>query len=162
MDEVLRFQIDRWREAVAGDAADEVVVLDGDPFKLYYSWASLRVGHINEAEWHAAVQAVRRLFVDGDYGLADLILYADPGLEELRRRRDLDTTRQRRNFELHTSMSPHFREWYRSVAELDRQRVVWEHPADGLSESLLALGRRPARSGPQLFDRLLARIETHA
>ncbi len=159
MDEILRYQIDRWREAVAADARGEVVVLDGDPFKLYYSWASWKVGHIDESRWLEEVQATRRLFVEGDYGVADLILYADPGLEELRRRRDSDTTRLRRNFELHTSMRPHFRQWYESVADLDRQRVVWKHPHDGLSEGLLNLGRRAARSDPQLFDRLFASLD---
>lgn len=158
IDEILRYQIGRWREAVVADARGEVVVLDGDPFKLYYSWAAWRVGRIDESEWRKQAEAARRLFANGDYGLADLIVYADPGLEELRRRRDSDATRRRRNFELHASMRPHFRQWYESVADLDRQRVLWEHPDEGLSEELLAIGRRPARSEPQHFDRILARL----
>lgn len=159
MDEILRYQIGRWQRAVAADVSGEVVVLDGDPFKLYYTWASWRVGHIIESEWSEAVEAARHLFVEGDYGLADLILYADPSLAELRRRRDSDATRTRRNFELHTSMRPFFRSWYESMAQIDPRRVVWEHPPGGLNGELLALGQRPERSGPHLFDSLLARLE---
>ena len=159
MEEILRYQIERWRKAVAADARGEIVVLDGDPFKLYYSWASWRVGHITDEQWSEALEAARHQFVEGNYGLADLILYADPGLEELRRRRDADATRLRRNFELHTSMRPHFRAWYESVAALDRHRVVWEHPDGGLTDELLAIGRRPERSDPRLFEKLLAHLE---
>jgi hypothetical protein len=156
IDEILRYQIDRWRRATAADARGEVMVLDGDPFKLYYSWASWRVGHITEADWNAAVEATRRHFVVGDYGLADLVLYTDPGDDELRRRKHADTTRTRRNFDLHTTMRPHFRRWYEAVARLDERRVIWDHPADGMTERLLAVGPRPMRSDPQLFDRILA------
>jgi hypothetical protein len=145
---------------VTADEDGGIVVLDGDPFKLYYSWACRRVGRIGEAEWHAAVDATRRLFLQGDCGLADLVLYADPDVAELRRRRDLDERRRRRNFELHTSLTPHFREWFRAVAELDPHRVVWEHPAMGLDPALLAIGGRQSRSDVHRFDNLIARLES--
>jgi len=38
MEEINRYQIKRWRDAVEADARGKRVVLDGDPFKLYYSW----------------------------------------------------------------------------------------------------------------------------
>src|SRR5438128_7818485 len=44
----------------------EVVVLNGDPCKLYYNWASWKVGHSTEAEWTAALELTRRQFVTGD------------------------------------------------------------------------------------------------
>lgn len=156
IDEVLRYQIDRWRDAVRRDATGELVVLDGDPVKLYYSWASRRVGSMTEAEWDTVAATTRRHFVDGDYGLADLVLYADPGENELRRRKHADHTRSRRNFELHMAMTPFFFQWYRSISDLDPTRVVWEHPDHGLTPELLALGRRERRSAPELFDRLVA------
>lgn len=155
-DDVLGYQIDRWRTAVA--AGPEVVFLDGDPFKLYYSWACWRIGRIDKPTWREEVRVARELFVGGDYGIADLILYADPGLDELYRRKAADTTRQRRNFEPHTQMRPYFREWYEAVADLDPRRVLWEHPTGGVSEDHLSVGPRPGRSDPDLFDHLLARL----
>lgn len=157
-DEILRHQIGRWRRSVASDARGEVVVLDGDPFKLYYSWAARRLGNLTEAEWDAVVEMTRRQFVAGDYGLADLVLYSDPGEDELRQRKEADNTRARRNFELHTSMTPYFRQWYEAVRCLDPTRVVWEHPSGGLTADLLAVGKRPSRSDPELFDVLLASL----
>src|SRR4051794_5201410 len=65
MDENLHYQIDRWREAVACDARGELVVLDGDPFKLYYSWASWKVGHISESSWREHAEEARCRFVEG-------------------------------------------------------------------------------------------------
>lgn len=158
IDEILRYQIDRWRQATAADARGELMVLDGDPFKLYYSWATWIVGQITNSEWFEAVEATRRHFVAGDYGLSDLVLYTDPGESELRRRKRADATRTRRNFDLHTAMRPHFRRWYEAVARLDERRVIWDHPAEGLTEQLLAVGPRPTRSNPQLFDRVLANL----
>lgn len=154
-DIVLRYQIERWRQSVALDADGQVVVLDGDPFKLYYHWAERRVGALTGPDWLATVDVTRRHFIEGDYGLADLVLYSDPGAEALRVRKEADPTRSRRNFERNTAMRPFFRQWYEAVGALDQRRVVWEHPPDGLAEHLLAIGPRPSRGDPQLFDDLL-------
>lgn len=162
IDQILRYQVERWHHAVAADAAGELVVLDGDPFKLYYSWAEWRTGALDESEWEATVETTRRQFIDEDYGIADLVLYSDPGEAELRRRKEADRTRSRRGFERHTAMRPHFAQRYQAVSTLDPNRVVWEHPAEGLSDDLLELRRRRSRSDPGLFDHLLARLPTKA
>jgi GNAT superfamily N-acetyltransferase len=101
IDEIVRYQIERWHRAIAADGRGKVVVLDGDPFKLYYSWASWRVGHAgmgtsgdgpeggtttgcsspvtkHRDRVDRSQEATRRHFVAGDYGLADLVLYAAP------------------------------------------------------------------------------------
>lgn len=158
IEQVLRHQVERWRQAVVDDAAGEVVVLDGDPFKLYFSWAEWRLGRITAPEWEARVDVARGHFLSGDHGLADLVLYSDPGEDELRRRKVGDHTRSRRNFERHTAMRRYVRRWYEAVAHLDPTRVVWEHPAGGLSDDLLGLGPRARRSDPALLDELLAHL----
>ena len=96
--------------------------------------------------------------MSGGYGLADVVLYADPGDEELLRRKQDDPARRRRNFELHSAMRPHFRAWYEAVAVLDPDRVIWEHPPEGVSPALLKIGRRPRRSNLASFDRLLEQL----
>jgi hypothetical protein len=158
MDEVRRYQLARWREALRADAAGEIVVLDGDPFKLYYAYAQRALGEITAAGWDAEVALFRPLVAAGDHGLADLVLYADPGDAELARRREADATRSRRNFARHTAMRPAFRRWYEGVSALDPARVVWEHPRAGLTADLLALAPRSPRSGADLFDRLLTAV----
>ena len=157
-DEVRRYQLDRWAEAVEADRAGEVIVLDGDPFKLYYAWAQRALGLADEPVWADEVSVARSRFASGALGLADVVLYDDPGVDELSRRRAADTTRTRRRFDLHTSMRPFFRAWYESVASLDPARVVWRHPPDGVTTEVLAVGRRDPRDGVELFDQVLARL----
>lgn len=160
MDAVLRYQVDRWRQAVAHDGHGELVVLDGDPSKLYFSWALRQEGALSEGEWQQAIETVRTQFATGDLGLADLVLYSDPGEHELRRRKASDRTRSRRNFERNTALRSHFHRWYQSLSALDPARVIWEHPAGGLTDAHLALGSRPSRSDPELLDRLLEGLPT--
>jgi hypothetical protein len=131
------------------------MVLDGDPFKLYYAWAQLRLNLISAAEWRRQVEATKALFRSADCGLADLVLYSDPGEEELRRRKAADTTRSRGNFEVHTAMRPCFRRWYEAVATLDPGRVIWEQPAGGTAALTLQLGPREQRSHPGLVDAIV-------
>jgi len=57
-------------------------------------------------------------------------------------------------------MRVHFEERYDAVASLDSTRVVWTHPEAGLTDELLAIGRRSARSEVHLFDTLLDRLTT--
>lgn len=161
MDEILRYQIGRWRHAVAADEQGETVVLDGDPFKLYLDWARWRAGASSESQWEAAVAVARRSVAAGDLGLADLILYSDPGEEELRRRKESDRTRSRRNFARNTAMRHRFRQWYEAVGALDADRVIWEHPSEGLGDRHLQVGRRSGRSAPATFDALLGLLPTN-
>lgn len=157
-EEIHRFQLDRWQQAVSADAAGEVIVLDGDPFKLYYDWAQRQLDQISESTWSEEVDRARNLFNRGAYGLADVVLYSDPGIDELTRRKSQDTSRRRRNFERHTAMRPYFRQWYEAVASLDPARVIWHLPATGIPDTLIALGPRQVRSGSDLFDRLMQEL----
>ena len=127
---MLRYQLERWRHAVAADANGELVVLDGDPFKLYFAWASWRAGALTELAWNAPPADARSSFVAGDLGFADLVLYSDPGEDELRRRKAADSSRSRRNFERNTAMRFSFRRWYETMSELDPQRFGSIHPKD--------------------------------
>jgi hypothetical protein len=158
MDEILQFQVERWRTAVAADEQGETIVLDGDPFKLYFNWAMWRAGTTSDAEWKDATVEARGSVAAGDLGLADLILYGDPGVDELRRRKESDPTRSRRNFDRNTAMRQSFRKWYQCVGLLDADRVIWEHPAHGLSERHLGVGRRQDRSSVTTVDALLASL----
>ena len=166
LDEVLRAQRVRWRAAVHADGRGAVIVLDGDPLKLWYTHAERVLGEIGDAAWQAAIDDARRDLGNGDLGFADLVLYADPGVDELRRRKDGDGSRTRRNFERHTAMAPSFRRWYEALADADAARgdptrVIWEHPVtglDGVVHGASATARRD-RSDPDLLDAVLARLD---
>ena len=156
--DVEAFQIGRWAEAVARSAAGEVVILDGDPFKLWYDLALWRLGHIDEHVWRASAAAARARFVAGDYGFADLILYDDPGPDELTRRRDADTTRARSRFDLHLAMRPFMRAWYEAVDRTDPGRVHWGPRPPDPTTVLAPMRPRTERSAPSLVDAVLADV----
>jgi hypothetical protein len=151
LDAVLAAQRRRWRDAVEIDAGGQDVVLDGDPLKLWYTYAELRLGDVDADAWAAATAATTADVAAGALGFADVVCYADPGIDELVRRRAGDPTRTRRNFERHTAMRPYFRQWYESLAAIDPDRVIWEHPASGITPALAALGRRSSRSDPDML-----------
>jgi hypothetical protein len=75
---------------------------------------------------------------------------------ELRRRRDGDATRARRNFELHVRLAGPLREWYQAVERVAPGRVRWGLPDGGLPPDTL-LGR-PDRCDPALFDAVVGAL----
>ena len=70
-----------------------------------------------------------------------------------------DKTRTRRGFERHVLLRDSLLHWYRAIDELEPGRVRFGLPETGLAPDLLALGPRKVRSGAELFERLLARLD---
>jgi len=85
-------------------------------------------------------------------------LVSDIDEATLRARREADKTRTRRGFERHVLLRDSLLRWYRAIDELDPGRVRFGLPETGLTQDLLALGPHQVRSGADLFERLLARL----
>ena len=149
----------RWQEVLRREQRDGLVVVDVDPFKLHYVWTLWRTGQVPEAEWDLQREASRKAFSAGEYALADLYLVSDIDEATLRARRDADTTRTRGGFERHVRLRDSLLRWYRAIDELEPGRVRFGLPDSGLTPNLLALGTRRLRSGADLFERLLARLD---
>jgi len=149
----------RWQEVLRREQRDGLVVVDVDPFKLHYVWTLWRTGQVPEAEWDLQREASRKAFSAGEYALADLYLVSDIDEATLRARRDADTTRTRGGFERHVRLRDSLLRWYRAIDELEPGRVRFGLPDSGLTPDLLALGPRRLRSGADLFERLLARLD---
>lgn len=149
----------RWQEVLRREQRDGLVVVDVDPFKLHYVWTLWRTGQVPEAEWDLQREASRKAFSAGEYALADLYLVSDIDEATLRARRDADTTRTRGGFERHVRLRDSLLRWYRAIDELEPGRVRFGLPDSGLTPNLLALGPRRLRSGADLFERLLARLD---
>jgi hypothetical protein len=149
----------RWQEVLRREQRDGLVVVDVDPFKLHYVWTLWRTGQVPELEWDLQREASRKAFSAGDYALADLYLVSDIDEATLRARRDADTTRARGGFERHVRLRDALLRWYRAIDELELGRVRLGLPDSGLTPDLLALGPRRLRSGADLFERLLARLD---
>jgi hypothetical protein len=148
----------RWKEVLAREARDGLVVVDTDPFKLHYVWTLFRTGQVGELEWTMQRDAARDAFSAGRYALADVFLVSDIDAAVLRTRREADPSRARRNFERHVLLRDSLLRWYSAVDRLDPGRVVFGLPAAGLSPELLAKGTRERRSGRELFDQLMTEL----
>lgn len=152
----VRLNAARWSEALDMEASRGLAVCDTDPFKLHYAWSLWRVDAIDREAWRHEARVARLAFAEGELGLADLYLVDIPTSEELRVRREGDSTRKRRNFELHARLGGPIKEWYTAVDSLDPGRVRWELPDQPLSATSVC--RRKERTGTSLFDALLVAL----
>ena len=143
----------RWAQAVELEGAVGAAVCDGDPLKLHYSWCLQRVGLASMTRFQQEVAGVRRAFAEERLGLADLILVSIPPPPQLRDRRNGDSTRRRRSFEVNVRLGPALQEWYQAVDDLEPGRVRWDLPPSGVPGPLLRV--RGNRCDPRLIDALV-------
>lgn len=141
------------------ERGQRLVVVDTDPLKLHYVWTRWRSGNTSEREWDLLRERTREGFVAGRYALADLFLVADVDEVTLHERRERDATRTRGSVEQHALMRDSLLRWYRAIDELEPGRVRFELPEAGLTPDLLAITPRRVRSGAELFERLLTRLD---
>lgn len=120
----------RWAKVVATEAATGLAVCDTDPLKLHYSYCLARLEAGDWAMFDDGVRAYRRAIEARRQGMADLVACWIPDDAQLVEQREADTTRGRRNFELHRRMAGPLRDWYEALAALDPERVVWAFPED--------------------------------
>jgi hypothetical protein len=146
----------RWSQALNRERVSGLAVCDDDPLKLHYTWSLARMGTLSPHHWQAEVDVHRHAVAAGRIGFADLILVSEPSEAELRRRRDADTTRRRRNFELHVQLVQPLRQWYQAVERVGAARVFWELPPTGLPVGFPPVGK--GRCDLAAFDAVVAAL----
>jgi len=146
----------RWSQARALEQQSGLAVCDSDPLKLHYSWCLSMIGAEPKSRFDHELTAVRRAFATDALGLADLVLVSIPPPDVLRRQSQVDPTRQRRSFALHSLLGEHLRAWYEAVDALDPGRVIWDLPPTGLPLEMPT--PRAGRSDVSLIDELMTRL----
>jgi hypothetical protein len=150
-----RVAVARWRSALELERADGVAYCDTDPVKLHYAWGMAALGLAPRARFDRELAVTREAFRSGALGFADAVLVALPDVATLRRRRDGDATRHRRNFAKHVQLREPLQQWYAALDDLDPGRVTWHLPADGTP----ALPEpRARRCDLELLDALVAAL----
>lgn len=123
-----------------------LVVIDGDPFKgLWYSWV------YDDAATVAVVAAAYATEVArGRLSFPDLYVVLQADEAELRRRRDGDSTRTRRSFELHLRLIEPQRRYFEALAQAAPGSVIWlsGHPREEMVGTVLAAVAGPAIPRP--------------
>jgi hypothetical protein len=115
----------RWTHACEAKAEYEVAVCDTDPLKLHYSWCLARAGLTSTDDFACQLPLTRRAIEARRLGLADLVSCKIPSPDTLRRQKEHDTTRSRRNFDVNARLAGPLREWYQALADIDPGRVAW-------------------------------------
>ena len=118
----------RWAEAVEGETKYGIVLCDTDPLKLHYDYCLARIGAASWNSFDLGVAATTDAIRQKRLGLADIVLVSIPDDETLRRRRDSDPSRRRRNFDLHRQVGPYLTDWYSTLDQIEPGRVKWEFP----------------------------------
>lgn len=118
----------RWELAVETEQRVGHAVCDTDPLKLHYDYCLFRIGQVERHQLAAGAAATRQLIEQRRLGIADLIVCSIPNDEALSRQRVGDSTRTRRNFELHRRLAEPLREWYAALKTVDSPRVEWDFP----------------------------------
>ncbi|HEX8561291.1 MAG TPA: hypothetical protein VF668_24580 [Pyrinomonadaceae bacterium] len=113
----------QWRRARELAAGAPFAVLDGDPFKgLWYNW-------VYSGEGWDGVEAVAPLYraqVEArSLAFPDLYAVLTAPEKELRRRRDGDASRSRRNFEKHLLLAGPLLRYFDELREADAARVAF-------------------------------------
>jgi hypothetical protein len=106
-------QVDRWRLAESEAQTHPLVVLDGDPYQpLWYTWAYDFKG------WQGLdfMQAFYRpRIAEGALGFPHRYIILGATIEELRRRKEVDTSRRRGGFETHLRFIEPQRRYFRMM-----------------------------------------------
>jgi hypothetical protein len=114
-------QCDRWRRAIELEDEYEVVILDGDVFQpLWYNWSLQSLSsEETTVEQFAPVETIANFYrpklSEQEIGFPDryCILTADE--QTLRRRKTMDETRTRQNFEAHLKLNAPQRRYWESL-----------------------------------------------
>lgn len=119
----LERQVERFAVAQEQSKSYRLVILDGDPFQpLWYAWAYDFVGwqslDFMERFYWAKIQ-------NQMLGFPDLYFVFGASQIELRKRKENDSRRQRRNFETHLKIIEPQRRYFQAIQEFSPNRVCF-------------------------------------
>jgi hypothetical protein len=156
---------EQWRLARELASGAPFAVLDGDPFKgLWYNW-------VYASEGWERVDTVAPLYraqiEKGALAFPDLYLVLTAPEDELRKRRDGDPARSRRNFEKHLLLAGPLLRYFDELRKADSERaaIVETSPQEGLvgrvAEALERLPPRPPDS-LRLLNHMTSWLHSHS
>lgn len=152
-------QVERSLVAQEQSKLNRLVILDGDPFQpLWYNWAYNFVGwqdlEFMERFYRPKIQS-------GAIQFPDLYIILSTSEAELRRRKEMDSTRRRRGFETHLRMIGPQRRYFRAMQCVSPHRVYFleagaiETSVELIQKEAYGSGRHSRDESEDLFDKML-------
>lgn len=109
----LNMQVSRWELAKEISESGKVAILDGDHLQpIWYNWILEDIGLQPVSE---VLAFYSKAFFNGSLGFPDVYVILSLGVDDLRLRKERDTTRSRRNFETHLRLIEPQREYFESL-----------------------------------------------
>src|SRR5215207_2766245 len=119
---------ERWRQAMAIEAASTRAFCDGDPLKLHYDYCLARIGLLPWERFDRGAEACRSAIRAHRLGIADLVVCSIPDAATLDERKQADDIRRRSNFAVNRRLGPALHDWYSTLEQLDPGRIRWTFP----------------------------------
>lgn len=158
----LERQVDRWGKAQQAAKTHAVAVLDGDPFQpLWYNWS---FDFRQRQDLDYLKRFFRPLIAQGTLSFPNRYYLLVISESELRRRKEADIIRSRRNFESHLGLIDTQRRYFEAMASLSpgRARIVEADTVQGTSEQIAQDMLKSPDDAPamlELFDALVKWLE---
>ena len=160
--EVANFWVDYnsklWQTALRIEKEKGLAICDGDPFHLFFSWSFWKAGVLPSDLFEAELPLYRRAVQEGRVGFADLILWREAPIDELRRRAKSDTTRRRRGHELYLSQVPFMKAWF-AACEKTLPGTVREWHEHFRIEDVGSSPASPRRYDATAFDQMMNTLD---
>ncbi|WP_105432028.1 MULTISPECIES: hypothetical protein [Neorhizobium] len=95
---------------------------------MHFSWALWQIGKTPEGEWLAQLEFTREAIRNRRLGFADRYLFKTIDSQVAQQQRDRDTARPWPNFGVHRRLHSSLVLWYKTIAKVMPERLVWELP----------------------------------
>ena len=107
-------QVERWKIAMQKSEQYKLIILDGDIYQpLSYNWCFHF--EIFDQPLSLIENFYKEKLINREIGFPDQYFYLYTNDEELRKRKEFDETKRRRNFEKHLHISKSFQRYYENL-----------------------------------------------
>lgn len=120
--------VERWQATLATEESHGWALCDSDPLKLHYIWTLWQIGEACEQDWLLELAATRETVAQGRIGFADCYIVGQIDPQLARERAKADTSRRRRNFDLHVRLQTALMDWYSALDKALPGRVRFDFP----------------------------------
>ena len=118
----------RFQAALEAEAEHGFAVCDTEPWKSHFDWSMARAGFRTMDVFEAAIPIVSEAILGRRLGFGGRYYVKPIAPLTARAQKDGDTTRTRRNFEMHLALQPHLLEWFDVLSEVLPDRVFFGFP----------------------------------
>jgi deoxyadenosine/deoxycytidine kinase len=152
------FEIQRWKAALQMEREKGIAVCDSDPLHLYYAWALWKSGALASALFEASLNLYRTAIREKQLGFADIVIWIDADVAELRKRKSGDHSRGRKQHEINLACLPWMKIWF-AARERFLPGTVHLGSKELVLKDLAAIPALSVRYASETFDLMIQDLQ---